>query len=158
MNLGVLPPDEDAQPFVDNSIFTNIISSLAIFFANYTNCLTGSSAINSSWIDNARCLYLPYDKENKLNLEYENYKLGTEIKQADAVLISFPLLWKLDPEVRRNDLLYYENVTRQTGPAMTWSMHAIGHIELKEFERANDLFLRSYLIYAKEPFLVTSNS
>jgi trehalose/maltose hydrolase-like predicted phosphorylase len=102
----------------------------------------------------ARCMYLPYSDENKINLEYENYQIGTEIKQADTVLVGFPLLWKMDAATRLNDLLYYENVTRSTGPAMTWAMHAIGHIEIKNFERAHELFLKSYSIYTREPFLV----
>uniref|UniRef100_A0A8C0H4N6 Protein-glucosylgalactosylhydroxylysine glucosidase n=1 Tax=Chelonoidis abingdonii TaxID=106734 RepID=A0A8C0H4N6_CHEAB len=40
------------------------------------------------------------------------------------------------PEVRRNDLEMYEPVTALDGPAMTWSMFAVGWMELKEIQRA----------------------
>lgn len=46
--------------------------------------------------------------------------LGEQVKQADAVLLGFPLLYPMDSEVRRNDLEIYEPITDPTGPAMTW--------------------------------------
>ena len=47
------------------------------------------------------------------------------IKQADVVLLSFPLLWNMPDDVRRNDLELYEPITNPNGPAMTWSIFAI---------------------------------
>lgn len=45
---------------------------------------------------------------------------GRQVKQADAVMLSFPLGLAMSPEVRRNDLEAYEPVTDPRGPAMTW--------------------------------------
>ena len=118
----VLPPDEDPQPFVDNSVYTNIISSLSIFFANYTQCLINEEPIKSKTIVKARCMHIPFDSKRKIHLEYENYN-GSQIKQADVVLIGFPLMFSgasMNKEIRKNDLLFYENLTRINGPAMTW--------------------------------------
>lgn len=42
------------------------------------------------------------------------------MKQADVVLLGFPLMHPMSPEVRRNDLEMYEPVTELNGPAMTW--------------------------------------
>lgn len=42
------------------------------------------------------------------------------MKQADVVLLGFPLMHSMSPEVRRNDLEMYEPVTDVNGPAMTW--------------------------------------
>jgi protein-glucosylgalactosylhydroxylysine glucosidase len=64
-------------------------------------------------------LHLPHDAKRRLNLEYEGYS-GQQIKQADVVLVGFPLMWPISKKVRQNDLFYYENRTRSTGPAMTW--------------------------------------
>ena len=47
------------------------------------------------------------------------------IKQADVVLLGFPLLWQMPDEVRRNDLELYEPITIPEGPAMTWGIFAI---------------------------------
>ena len=61
----------------------------------------------------------------------------------------------MSEQVRRNDLLTYEPITRDDGPAMTWSMHAIGSLELKDFESAEKLFRRSYETYVRQPFNVS---
>lgn len=45
---------------------------------------------------------------------------GRPVKQADAVMLSFPLGLSVPPQVRRNDLETYELVTDPRGPAMTW--------------------------------------
>ena len=83
------------------------------------------------------------------------YLDNTTIKQADVILLGFPLMWPMPSEVRRNDLLNYERLTRDDGPAMTWSMHAIGFIELGDFDKAEQLFRRSYETYVRPPFNVS---
>ena len=47
------------------------------------------------------------------------------IKQADVVLLGFPLLWNMPDDVRLNDLTLYESLTNADGPAMTWGIFAI---------------------------------
>lgn len=101
-------------------------------------------------------MHIPFDEKRNIHLEYEGYK-DELIKQADVVLIGFPLMWPMLEEIRKNDLYFYENLTRENGPAMTWSMHAIGHLELKNYEKANELLRRSYSLYVKEPFNVILN-
>ncbi|XP_039391617.1 protein-glucosylgalactosylhydroxylysine glucosidase isoform X2 [Mauremys reevesii] len=61
---------------------------------------------------------------------------GKKVKQADVVLLGYPMMYPMSPEVRRNDLEMYEPVTELDGPAMTWSMFAVGWMELKEIQRA----------------------
>jgi hypothetical protein len=50
------------------------------------------------------------------------------VKQADVALLGFPLLWSMPDDVRRNDLELYDNITHPEGPAMTWSMYAVGYV------------------------------
>ncbi len=64
-------------------------------------------------------------------------------------------MWPMSDEVRRNDLLTYESLTRTDGPAMTWSMHSIGFTELGDFDKAQQLFRRSYETYVRPPFNVS---
>lgn len=118
---GVLPPDEDAQPNVNNSVYTNIIASLSIHYANYVTCLTNQKPLADLDITKARCLHIPFDEQRQIHLEYEGY-VDKMIKQADVVLIGFPLLWPMPTRVRQNDLIFYENKTRINGPAMTWGL------------------------------------
>lgn len=45
---------------------------------------------------------------------------GEQVKQADVVLLGYPVMHPMEPEIRRNDLEMYEPVTDPQGPAMTW--------------------------------------
>lgn len=115
-----------------------------------------SGSIPDEWLKVARQLKIPYDKNLQYHPEFDGYKLGEPIKQADVVLLGFPIMYVKDSTARKNDLEFYENVTRIDGPAMTWSMHAIGHLELDEEDRAEMLLNRSYQPYVVEPFKVRS--
>lgn len=42
------------------------------------------------------------------------------MKQADVVLLGYPVPFSLNPQVRRRNLEMYEAVTSPQGPAMTW--------------------------------------
>ncbi|CAF4575481.1 unnamed protein product [Rotaria socialis] len=152
--LTVLPPDEDAQPFKNNSVFTNAVAALSIQLADSVSCITNKKT-PQSWIDIASNLHFPFDNSTQTHLEYEGFDLkNTTIKQADVVLLGFPLMWPMSDQVRRNDLLAYEPLTRADGPAMTWSMHSIGFIELGDFNKAEQLFQRAYETYVRPPFNV----
>ena len=62
-------------------------------------------------------------------MQYSGYQPGTAIKQADAVLLGFPLSLPMSRSTRANDLRMYAGSVRESGPAMTWAMHAIGQVE-----------------------------
>uniref|UniRef100_A0A914E9F1 Uncharacterized protein n=1 Tax=Acrobeloides nanus TaxID=290746 RepID=A0A914E9F1_9BILA len=57
----------------------------------------------------------------------------------------------MDPAVRKNDLTIYQNVTSVSGPAMTWSMHAIGWLDVNDELSAKEMFQKNY-IYIQQPF------
>lgn len=42
------------------------------------------------------------------------------MKQADVVLLGYPVPFPLSPDIRRKNLETYEAVTSPRGPAMTW--------------------------------------
>ena len=157
-------------------MFTNAVASLSIRLADRVSCITGKT-VPKDWLDVASNLHFPFDNASQTHLEYEGFDLSksiygevegnrstmddlgnTTIKQADVVLLGFPLMWPMSAEVRRNDLLTYEPLTRDDGPAMTWSMHSIGFIELGDFVKAEQLFRRSYETYVRPPFNVRSFS
>jgi len=141
---------------VDNNPFTNIVAAYAIYYAKYAECLCDGlmEPIPQPWLDLASSLALLYDEERMFHPEFEGYEPGHEIKQSDVVLLGFPLHYEMSPEARRNDLLIYENATRKDGPAMSWSMHTIGFLDLDDVDYANDQFNKSYKLYVHEPFKV----
>lgn len=78
----------------------------------------------------------------------------TQIKQADVVLLGFPLLWSMPDDIRANDLDHYARVTDPFGPAMTWSMYSIGWLDVGDKVKAEEMFNKSYQNYVTQPFKV----
>jgi len=142
----VMPPDEYAE-VVNNSAYTNTIAKLNLEFAYQV--LPNAS---ESWKIIAQNLFIPFDSTNNYHLEYEGYN-GFEVKQADVILLGFPLMINMSLDVRRNDLSFYEPRTNPRGPAMTKSMFAINWLDVGEYSRAETSFSESY-VNAKEPFMV----
>lgn len=109
---------------------------------------------NERWSEIASKIHLLYDPQLDYNPQYEGYSLPTAIKQADVVLLGYPLQYaNIKRNTRKNNLIFYENVTRSTGPAMTWSMHAIGYLDIGE-QPTEKLFNRTYAPYVRKPFYV----
>ncbi|XP_028034225.1 protein-glucosylgalactosylhydroxylysine glucosidase [Bombyx mandarina] len=154
----VMGPDEDHSN-INNSAFTNVVAGYSLYLAQYVSCLCKSYYSVEDpdhWADIAWSLYLPYDEKNDYHPQYEGYVRGESIKQADAVLLGYPLLYKMNTTTRKNDIVYYESVTRKSGPAMTWSMHTIGYLDVEDKAKAGAMFSESYQKYVREPFKVWS--
>lgn len=93
----------------------------------------------------AERLKIPFDQASQYHPEYDGYVKGASlpadssfadiydtvasicviltgypVKQADTVMLGYPLGFQMPLEVRKNDLEVYEPVTDPNGPAMTW--------------------------------------
>ncbi|KAA0724679.1 Protein-glucosylgalactosylhydroxylysine glucosidase [Triplophysa tibetana] len=152
---GVIPPDE-YYTNVDNSVFTNAVAQSSLRFA-----LELASHLSHTpppeWQNIADKIKIPFDPELMYHPEFDGYTKGTDVKQADTVLLGYPLGVSTTPEVRRNDLEIYETVTDPLGPAMTWGMFAVGWLELGEAEKAQELLQKCFKNIQK-PFQVWSES
>lgn len=149
----VMGPDEDHEN-VDNNAFTNAVASLAIELAHSLGLQGICQSVPNDWLRVAQNIAIPYDSEKDFHPEFSGYSPGTEVKQADAVLLGFPIMLNMSLSTRKNDLQIYEKAVRETGPAMTWSMHAIGHIELGESDLGEIYFKNSYQPYVTKPFYI----
>jgi len=138
---GVIPPDEYAHG--DNSVFTNVVAKISLEFAADLLLKLGTAAPSgysaAVWMDIANRLRIPFDTARNVHLEYDGYQ-GALIKQADVVLLGYPLNWNMSQAVRANDANYYIERTDEFGPAMTWGMYAIAYLELNQPEKADPLF------------------
>ncbi|XP_050079092.1 protein-glucosylgalactosylhydroxylysine glucosidase-like [Anopheles maculipalpis] len=150
----VMGPDEDHEN-VTNNAYTNVIAGYALYFGEFASCICGADVTEKNWSSIAKQIKLLYDEIADFHIQYEGYQASTKIKQADTVLLGYPLLY---PEMRLytlwNDLLIYEPLTRSTGPAMSWSMYAINHLDIVNYREAATNFNRSYLPYIRGPFHV----
>ncbi|XP_054684386.1 protein-glucosylgalactosylhydroxylysine glucosidase isoform X3 [Grus americana] len=148
---GVMPPDE-YHCRVDNSVYTNAVAQRSLNFAADV-ARDFLIPVPEEWVDCAKKVKVPFDAERKYHPEYDGYRPGEPVKQADVVLLGFPLMHPMSSEVRRNDLEMYEPVTELDGPAMTWSMFAVGWLELKEVQRAQSQ-LNKCFSNITEPFKI----
>ncbi|XP_025031591.1 protein-glucosylgalactosylhydroxylysine glucosidase isoform X3 [Python bivittatus] len=158
--VGVMPPDE-YHCSVNNSVYTNAVAQRSLNFA----IDLGSQLhfpVPEEWKEIMKKLKVPLDKSRCYHPEYDGYcpgegfgrrNQGEPVKQADVVLLGFPVVYPMDPEVRRNDLEIYEPVTDPQGPAMTWSMFAVGWLELKEIKRAQQQMSKCFSNIT-EPFKI----
>ncbi|XP_078271342.1 protein-glucosylgalactosylhydroxylysine glucosidase isoform X2 [Rhinoraja longicauda] len=146
---GLMPPDE-YQSDVTNSAFTAVGAKYSLQFA--TEMATHLQIeVPSEWMKIAEKIKVPFDAKKQYHPEFDGYKLGDVVKQADVVLLGYPLVYPMSPQVRKNDLVTYEAVTDPEGPAMTWSMFAIGWLELKDSTRAQQQFNKCFN-NIQEPF------
>ncbi|MFI9035449.1 discoidin domain-containing protein [Streptomyces sp. NPDC053726] len=118
----VAGPDEYSNGVTDG-VFTNAVAATALRNATRAAQLLGHPA-PAEWTRVADGLRIPYDPKRKLFLQYAGYN-GSTIKQADTVLLIYPLEWPMEPGARASTLDYYAARTDPDGPAMTDSVHAI---------------------------------
>ncbi|KAK7482442.1 hypothetical protein BaRGS_00026259, partial [Batillaria attramentaria] len=156
---GVMPPDEYAEN-INNSIYTNYVAKLNLNLGGYAACLAGLQLSETDrWAEVADKLYLVFNDTTQHHPEYEGYdNIDTAynnnqvVKQADTVMLGYPLGMDMADEVRRNDLELYADRGDPNGPAMTWSMFTINWLDLANLEMAAENFNKSYSFYRRRPF------
>jgi len=95
---------------------------------------------------------IPEDVVKNIHLEYDGYD-GKLIKQADVILLGYPLMFPMSQERRLNDLVYYEARTDPKGPAMTYAMENIAFLEVGDTGNAARVWPKAWA-NAKDPFMV----
>ena len=137
----VIPPDEYAD-HVNNSVYTNAAAQISLNVATMALKAFGREP-PSQYMEVANKIRIPFDTTLRIHPEYDGYN-GVQIKQADVVLLGYPLQVPMPADVRENDLTYYIERTDVNGPAMTYGMHTLGWLELGNEEKAAELFTRTY--------------
>lgn len=156
--IGITGPD-DSHPNKDNNAFTLCAASLAIHWARYFSCLCQRNEreeVPDEYIQKALYLNLPYDNVKRLHFQYTGFdpEKDRPIKQADTIMLNYPLNWNYSADIMRNDLEFYETLTDTRTPAMTWSWFTIGWKWTKEQSKMRSYFLKSYQDYLIQPFKI----
>ncbi|XP_046585029.1 protein-glucosylgalactosylhydroxylysine glucosidase-like [Haliotis rubra] len=152
---GVMPPDEYHYN-VSNSVYTNTVAKLSLLTGVYATRMARQTP-PGYWQDIADNMYIPFDDKLQYHPEFDTYKIGTVVKQADVVMLGFPLMAKLTQQVLKNDLTIYEKAT-PGGPAMTWGIFTINWLELGDKVKADSLFQRTILNVQKPFYIWTENA
>ncbi|UQA95324.1 discoidin domain-containing protein [Streptomyces halobius] len=146
----VAGPDEYSNG-VDDAVFTNAGAATALRHATRAAALLGEPA-PASWKTIADNLRIPYDARRKVFEQYAGYR-GSTIKQADTVLLMYPLEWPMSQRQAAATLDYYAARTDPDGPAMTDSVHAIDAAGIGEPGCSTYTYLlRSIKPFVRGPF------
>lgn len=146
----VTGPDQDAIGVYEDA-YTNSAAITALGSA-ITVARQLGEPVPPGWIAAQQGLIRPIvDTTNNIHLEYKGYEINHEIKQADVTMMSFPLEFAMDENIAKNDVVYYDKVTRVNGPAMTSAIEAVAAAKygMPEFAR---FFSDSYTPFVSEPF------
>ncbi|XP_018793331.1 PREDICTED: acid trehalase-like protein 1 [Bactrocera latifrons] len=155
---GVMGPDEDHSNVTDN-VYTNVVVKQSLEFASFARSMCAlDDGRPDVWLDIARRMQILYDEKLDYHPQHLGYKRGEIVKQADVVLLGYPIQYAMSNATRRNDLLNYEAVIRESGPAMSWSMFAINFLDVKDIEKASLYFQRGYKDYIRPEFKVWSEN
>ena len=152
----VAGPDEYSNG-VNDGVYTNAVAATALRAATDAARTLGTDA-PADWLTIANRLRIPYDPKRKIFLQYDGYG-GSQIKQADTVLLIYPLEWPMPSGAGAATLDYYAQRTDPDGPAMTDAVHAIDAAAIGEPGCAAYTFLRrAYQPFARGPFALFSES
>lgn len=107
--LDVMGPDE-YNDHVNNSIFTNKIAEISIK-GTIESLKRAGVNFTDRWSHVGNNLFNTYDKFKDYHPEFEGYTIGKGIKQADVILLKYPLMIPMKRSTHQNDLNIYEKVS-----------------------------------------------
>ena len=149
----VIPPDEYVD-HVNDSVCTNFVASKALNYAVEASQLLNLTCPKCpSYTKLANDLVILFDDTLGIHPEYLDYD-GAVVKQADVVLLAYPLGMNMSLEARARDCEYYAVRTDPGGPAMTWGMFAINFLDLQNFTAASRYMNMSFQNNLHEPLQV----
>ncbi len=147
----VAGPDEYSNG-VNDGVFTNGGASLALRNATEAAGVLGEPAPDQ-WLTIAENLRMPFDEAKQIFSQYDGYDGRQQIKQADTVLLIYPLEWPMSNQVAANTLDYYAERSDPDGPAMTDAMHAVDSALIGEPGCATNTYLnRSIKPFVRDPY------
>eukprot|EP00698_Gefionella_okellyi_P022545 TRINITY_DN7490_c0_g1_i1.p1 TRINITY_DN7490_c0_g1~~TRINITY_DN7490_c0_g1_i1.p1 ORF type:complete len:745 (+),score=159.18 TRINITY_DN7490_c0_g1_i1:45-2279(+) len=152
--LNVVGPDEYGVGFplysgVDDSVFTNQGAVLTLLFAaEAAELLQVDADFAQKCRDYAANVTILFDELKQMHPQYKGFPAGNrwfngEVKQADVVLLGYPVQMNMPANVRLNDLQFYEALYAPNGPDMTWSMSAVAWLELGNVSNGHDRFQKT---------------
>ncbi|KAK9446472.1 glycosyl hydrolase family 65 central catalytic domain-containing protein [Limtongia smithiae] len=140
-------PDEYAN-HINNGALTNGAISKVMSWAQRAAEILGED-VDPSWADIEQNMFIPVAKTADIILEYPTMNGSAEVKQADVVLLNYPLEQQYSYQRSLNNLDFYAMAQSADGPAMTWAIFAINAAELSPTGCAS----YTYMLYSSQPYL-----
>jgi trehalose/maltose hydrolase-like predicted phosphorylase len=149
----VQTPDEYATD-TDNDAYTNAAASLELEATIEAAGILGKT-VPPAWsaIGAGLIKTMPVDAALNIYLEHQGY-VAQQIKQADVVMLTYPLDFSMPESMGVNDLNFYTPRTDVNGPAMTDAIHSIAAAAIGAPGcSAYTYLLRSYQPFLRDPYL-----
>ncbi|ODV88357.1 glycoside hydrolase family 65 protein [Tortispora caseinolytica NRRL Y-17796] len=149
--LNLTDPDEYAN-HINNGAFTNSgISKLMGWAREVAGIVNDTTVDVEKWQDIENNIYIPFNESLDLVYEYDTMNGSVVIKQADVVLLYYPLNYSISLDQSRNDLQFYAQAQSPDGPAMTWAIFQISTAHLQN----SGCSAYTFLEYSHQPYLRT---
>jgi trehalose/maltose hydrolase-like predicted phosphorylase len=148
-NISPIQPPDEYHTGVTNSAYTNAAAATALRDATQAAQVVGATP-SPSWstVADGVTKTIPFDSTQNIYDEYDGYN-GEQVKQADVVMLTYPIDFPMASGVGLNDLNYYAPRTDLQGPAMTDAIHSIDASALN----APGCSAYTYMLRSYEPFL-----
>lgn len=140
-------PDEFAN-FKDNGAFTNAAISELMGWATEASTLVNATP-SSNWSRIAGLIEVPVDNTSDITKEFSAMNGSVQVKQADAVLLTYPLAYDQPSQRAVNNADFYAQAQSADGPAMTWAIFSIDSSQLA----SSGCAAYTYLLYSSQPYL-----
>lgn len=88
----------------DDSCYVNAAAALNLRFAANASAMLGQP-YTANWTHIADNVRFPFDGERQMHLEFAEWTDAMVAKQADTIMLSYPLGVDMSPTVRKNDLV-----------------------------------------------------
>lgn len=141
----VMGPDEYHWR-VNNSAFTNAAAALNMLFACEASKRLGKNITEGGAFEEiSNNIYIPFDDYDSYHPEFDGFNWHSDIvKQADTIMLNFPMGYDMVRQNILRDMDIYENITDPAGPAMTNSMFAVNWLSLEETNKASLSFNKQF--------------
>lgn len=140
-------PDEYAN-HVDNGGYTNGGIVQLMKWVTRASEILGED-IDPKWKDIEQKMHIPERKDLDLTLEFDEMNGTAAIKQADIVMLTYPLEYPQSETRGKTNLEYYAERQSADGPAMTYAIFAIDESVL--YNQGCGVY--TYLNNAHQPYL-----
>jgi trehalose/maltose hydrolase-like predicted phosphorylase len=151
----VVAADEWAEN-VNNNAFTNAAAKSNLQFATEAAKILGILP-DADWLNVANNIPI-LKMDNGVTKEHAAYN-GEGIKQADVILLSYPLKQITEATQIKKDLEYYETrVPNEGTPAMTQAVFTTLYARMGNTEKAYHWFKESYVPNLNPPFRVIAET
>ena len=146
---------DEFSGLVDNNAYTNYGAVKSLQIASKVLCKKGLN-VPEKWTEIIEKMYIPYDKDRQLFLEHDSY-IGQKIKQADTVLLIYPLEMEMTDEQKKIMVDYYSTKYPDNKIMMSAAIDGIIYSELGDTRKSWKCLL-DLLPHFRGDFLLTSES